>query len=41
MFDEIVTHSKSLLKNWWMTDYFSFKGSQPSNFYIQAVEIQE
>ena len=26
------------IENWWMTDYFSFKGSQPSNFNIQAVE---
>lgn len=26
------------IENWWMTDYFSFKSSLPSNFYIQAIE---
>ncbi|MFD2600465.1 Crp/Fnr family transcriptional regulator [Flavobacterium suzhouense] len=26
------------IENWWMTDYFSFKSNQPSNFYIQAIE---
>lgn len=26
------------IENWWLTDYFSFKSGQPSNFYIQAIE---
>ena len=26
------------IENWWITEYFSLKTGQPSNFYLQAVE---
>lgn len=26
------------IENWWITEYFSLKTGEPSNFYIQAIE---
>ena len=29
------------IENWWLSDYFSFIGKNPSDYYIQAVEKSE
>lgn len=29
------------IDNWWLTDYISYEGRKPSQFYIQAVEPSE
>jgi CRP/FNR family transcriptional regulator len=29
------------IENWWITDYWSWETSQPSNYYIQAIEDAE
>lgn len=29
------------LEGWWLADYFSFMGNQPSEYYIQAIEASQ
>jgi CRP/FNR family transcriptional regulator, anaerobic regulatory protein len=39
--DGVEQITQFAIENWWMTDFQSFDGQQPSRFYIQTVEPTE